>query len=1244
MKQFFRITIFFVFGVLLMNAQPANHVVISEVYGGGGNTGTTLKNDFIELYNPTDAVVSLDGWSVHYMSSSATAFPSAVGTILSGAITPKGYYLIQEASGAGGSQNLPTPDATGGLSLGGSAGKILLARASVPITSLTDPNLVDFVGYGGGTLFEGTGSAPAPSNTTSVERKASASSTVTTMGVGGTEEFAGNGYDSNNNSTDFIIRTPQPQNSASPTEPKTTTGDIVPPWIVSMKSLSTSQIEIVFSEPLDSVAASTSRNYLVSKSINVLQAIRDLANLGRVVLTTSLMSNDTYTLTIQNIKDPTGNLMPTRVMPFSVGILTVAQARAIGAGLSMRVRGIFTTGNTEFTGPPGFMQDSTGGLAIFSYNLTAKAGDIWEIGGTLKDYNGLLEVDPVTDSIKISPNNPLPPLKQLNSTFLNESVESQLVRVNKVKFAAVGQFATGIDSVYTAGDAFGPMTVYVSKGSNIVGSTIPVDSVNLIGIVNERNGTYRLLPRSLADINVIDPPSSQTWLDINIARSHPDGDMVKVRGVVTFGQPSSTNAKTIFLQDLTGGIAVYDPKADTLHLGDSVEVKGVLKQYSSLLELSPVDSVRLLVRGVPMPAPKIITLAQASESYESQLVKIYGVRFTSSGMFSGGTAGTTYTITDGVTQLPLFIPFNSALVGANIPGGLMDIVGVISQHTTYQLIPRTTADLLVYPGPQITSMPNIVALSDSSFTVNWSTFFNGNSVVYYGSTINLGDSIVSNAQTTNHTCTVSKLKSGRIYYYQVFSADSLGTAASFITSQVTTSSASSGQMSVYFNYSVDASYGITPFANGNADLLGKLLERISNATKSIDMAVYSYDDFGGGPPWVSNRITDSLIVAHHRGVKIRVVFDNKSSSPMSRLEADGIDVMKRSVPGIDGGIMHNKFFVFDGRDTTKATDDWVIMGSWNVTNDGTLQDAQNAVFIQDQSLARIYTVEFEEMFGSSTETKNPAAARFGPYKSDNTPHVTWIAGKKVESYFSPSDHITSNIIRTLGTADKDIFFGVMSFTRTDIAQALIAKKNAGKNVRGLINDVSGSVLTTLTTAGVDAFAASHTVVKGIFHHKYAVIDPFNDDSDPMVITGSHNWSSNAENDNDENTLIIHSGTIARQYVQEFAKRYKESGGTGAILNVEKMEGILPTDFSLSQNFPNPFNPTTKISFSVKHSGLSTVKVYDLLGREIATLVNDNLAAGKYTIEWKGTSLASGVYFYQMRSGDFIATKKMILQK
>ncbi len=961
------------------------------------------------------------------------------------------------------------------------------------------------------------------------------------------------------------------------------------------------------------------------------------------------MVADVYTLTISNIKDTSGNAMPTpKNFQFTVGVLTIANARAIGSGVTIRIQGIVTVAN-EFASPS-YMQDSTGALAVFNskFSLSAKAGDIWEIAGVLADYNGLLEMNPLSDSLRISTGNPLPIPKLKRATQLDESIEAQLVRVNKVKFTSSGSFAVGVDSAYAADDVYGSISVIIDKDSNIPGSPIPTDSVNIVGVVNERTGTYRLIPRTLADINVIDPPPSQTWLDISVARSKPDGDTVKVRGVVTYAQPSKTAAKTIYIQDFSGGIALYDQKTDTLQIGDSVEVKGILKQFSNLLELSPVDSVLLFARDLSLPAPKVITIPQALEVFESQLVKMFGVSFVESGIFDGGTSGTTYHITDGASQLDVRIPYNSALVGTSIPVGLLDIVGVVGQYNTaYQLIPRTTADLLVYLGPQIISTPVLSSLTDTSFAVDWSTFFDGNSVVYFGSTKNLGDSVVVSTPVTYHSVTVSGLKSGRVYYYQVQSANGSGVAKSFIAPLVTTSTTSSGEMDVYFNYSVDTGYGLKPLANDSIDLMMKLLERISSATQTIDMAVYSFDDFGSSPALVANRIADSLIVAEDRGVKIRIVFDNKiTTTPLSKLIAAGIPVVKRAVPGTDNGIMHNKFFIFDGRDTTNAMDDWVITGSWNITNIGTVDDAQDAIFIQDQSLARIYTLEFEEMFGSSTETPNLASAHFGPTKQDNTPHFTYISGKKVEVFYSPSDHTTSNLIRVISSAERNIFFGILAFTRDDIAQTLVTRNNVGVTVRGLI-DQQPSVLGNLQGAGVDALQAGHSVVTGFFHHKYAVVDPFNDESDPLVITGSHNWSSAAEDDNDENTLMIHSGDIARQYVQEFTARYKESGGTGIITSISDIASVVPTSFRLDQNYPNPFNPNTVIEYQIPGVGTRhavSLRVYDLLGREVTILVNEEKPAGSYQVTWDASYLSSGVYFYQIRVDNFVDIKKALLLK
>jgi hypothetical protein len=89
---------------------------------------------------------------------------------------------------------------------------------------------------------------------------------------------------------------------------------------------------------------------------------------------------------------------------------------------------------------------------------------------------------------------------------------------------------------------------------------------------------------------------------------------------------------------------------------------------------------------------------------------------------------------------------------------------------------------------------------------------------------------------------------------------------------------------------------------------------------------------------------------------------------------------------------------------------------------------------------------------------------------------------------------------------------------------------------------------------------------------------------------------------------------------------------------------VPNEYKLEQNFPNPFNPVTEISFDIPKNGLVTLKVYDILGVEVATLVNDVKNAGRYTVNFDGTSISSGMYFYRLESNGFMATKKMMLIK
>ncbi|OYY92514.1 MAG: hypothetical protein B7Y41_15635 [Hydrogenophilales bacterium 28-61-23] len=191
-------------GLSLACAAPSmaasTDVVISQVYGGGGNTGATYKNDFIELHNRGASAISLNGWSVQYASATGTSWQ--VTALTNVTLQPGQYYLVQEAAGTGGTTSLPAADKVGTIAMSGTAGKVALVTNStaLPCGSACSTNAAvkDYIGFGAtANNYEGIGPAPAPSNTTAALR-------------------ASNGCtDTDNNNTDFTAVAPAPRNTAT---------------------------------------------------------------------------------------------------------------------------------------------------------------------------------------------------------------------------------------------------------------------------------------------------------------------------------------------------------------------------------------------------------------------------------------------------------------------------------------------------------------------------------------------------------------------------------------------------------------------------------------------------------------------------------------------------------------------------------------------------------------------------------------------------------------------------------------------------------------------------------------------------------------------------------------------------------------------------------------------------------------------------------------------------------------------
>jgi hypothetical protein len=181
---------------------PPTTVKLSQVYGGGGNSGSTYTNDFIEIFNQASTAVDLTGWSVQYNSAGTTT-----GLWQATSICPQGpcilaahgYFLVQESVGAGGTTALPAADATGSIAMSATNGKVALVASTNPLSGAcpTGGSLVDLVGYGTANCFETT-ATPALTNTTAAVRR-------------------GNGCtDTDNNVADFVTIGPIPRNSATP--------------------------------------------------------------------------------------------------------------------------------------------------------------------------------------------------------------------------------------------------------------------------------------------------------------------------------------------------------------------------------------------------------------------------------------------------------------------------------------------------------------------------------------------------------------------------------------------------------------------------------------------------------------------------------------------------------------------------------------------------------------------------------------------------------------------------------------------------------------------------------------------------------------------------------------------------------------------------------------------------------------------------------------------------------------------
>jgi phosphatidylserine/phosphatidylglycerophosphate/cardiolipin synthase-like enzyme len=300
----------------------------------------------------------------------------------------------------------------------------------------------------------------------------------------------------------------------------------------------------------------------------------------------------------------------------------------------------------------------------------------------------------------------------------------------------------------------------------------------------------------------------------------------------------------------------------------------------------------------------------------------------------------------------------------------------------------------------------------------------------------------------------------------------------------------------------DLIYPDQPGMRPPSTLLNAIIADINAARQSVDLAVFDLD---------VPALIGALQRAAERGLTVRVVLDSENltaaevAHAVSELEDSGINVVfdQRSP------FMHHKIVLIDRRIV------WV--GSWNATINDTFRNNNNQLRIESVALASAYSTEFEDM----------VTGNFGRSKQRLAYDQIRVGASRVAVRFSPNGAGQELILERLANARRSIQMLAFSFTSQEIAAALIAAQQRGVAVRGVANATqgsAGSAIQRVRSARIPLLDDGNCF---ILHHKVLIID------EQTVITGSYNFSKNAEQTNDENLIVLDDRQVARLYLAEF---------------------------------------------------------------------------------------------------------------
>lgn len=421
-------------------------------------------------------------------------------------------------------------------------------------------------------------------------------------------------------------------------------------------------------------------------------------------------------------------------------------------------------------------------------------------------------------------------------------------------------------------------------------------------------------------------------------------------------------------------------------------------------------------------------------------------------------------------------------------------------------------------------------ITPTGFSVQFQSTVNGHGVVKYGTSQNPGTVLLgSQIFSLTHEIELDGLESATLYFLRAGVILAPGDTLYSDLEPMMTASLSSGDIKVYFNSGVDTTEATTESAISLGQNFPDTIKAYLNRAKfTLDITAYNIDN--------QNGVIDAINAAYNRGVQVRFV----GNFGISDWNYDAIQIgTGNKIKSPDGnapsggyyGLMHNKFIVIDAN-SSDPNDPVVITGSTNFTNNQLRNDPNNLIIFQDQSIARGFTVEFEELFGGT----------FGPEKSVKTPKEFVVGGKKVEVHFSPKSGVENVLVNYINNVQHDFYFGIFTHTRATISQTIANRISDGIFVAGIFGQIDTEEPEYTILANSMGNSLFIDALPWSWHHKYAIFDPNCPEGYPMIYTGSANWSNNGNIRSDENVVIVHDSTMANLYFQEFMHRYKGNGG------------------------------------------------------------------------------------------------------